>query len=173
MNRALALLLLVGCDSHLQERTKEAQALAAATSRTDPAAIGAAATTCFPGTANPRGKQLASGGYGIVVIEKMELLTNAHSLDGLKREAQHHLAGRMFCTLKAARGRHLEELYVHYRFSIAKGVTQDVYVVKATLAKLDALAGWEDLDPADVTDMKTLWEHVEVVKESWDGIEVR
>jgi len=147
-------------------------AISADTSRTDVVAIGEIAKACFPGTGNPKGGKTKSGGYAIAIINRDIGLTQATSIESQKDMTRRLLASRLQCTLKAGRARHLEEVAVDHRMPLADGTVQEVYWVKGSLAALDAQPGWEKLDPDDADDMRTLWGHLEVLKDNWEGLEL-
>ena len=47
-----------------------------------------------------------------------------------------------------------------------------MYLFSLDLAELEAIDGWEKLDPEDSDDMARVWSKGRVIKEDFEGIEI-
>lgn len=175
--RFLPLLFVFSCSNFWSERRDKALAIAAKEGTSDAAALSGVANTCFT-VATVKGKRqlsvgkLESGGYRLSVVSMGLALTQSRTVEHAKKNLQNALAREVQCALSAARGRKLEDATVSLVVPVGEGV-RELYRVKATVAALDRLDGWESLDPTDFDDMQKLWSAFEVVKEDFADLEVR
>lgn len=171
------LFVFFSCSNSWAERHDKALAIASKEGTSDAAALSGVANTCFA-VANVKGKKqlsvgkLETGGYRLSVVTMGLALTQSRTVEHAKKNLQNALAREVQCALSAARGRKLEDATVSLVVPVGGG-SRELFRVKATVAALDTLEGWEDLDPTDFDDMQKLWGRFEVVKEDFADLEVR
>lgn len=161
----LVLLATTACSSYRSDRRKKAEAIAADTKKSDTVALGEIAKTCFFDVqGNPKGGKTKTGGYAMAFVTRGMALTNATSVESLKSITRTTIAWQAHCTLAAGRSRHLESIGVQYALPVGPKEFQNVYLFSLDLAELEAIDGWEKLDPEDSDDMAKVWSKGRVIK---------